>query len=79
MLLNTLSISTYAVNALSDVVFIKLPQTDIKVGFRDAIKVVKLVKSTLDILTLVSGIVTETNNILEDKLSAINQDLEGDA
>ena len=72
MLLGTLSISTYTVNAFGNIVFIKLPQTDMKVGSKNTIKAVELVKSTSDILILVSSIVIEANSMLKDKLGAIN-------
>ena len=79
MLSGTLGISAYAANALGDVVFIELPQTNMEVGSGDAIGAVESVKSASDILTPVDGIVTEANSMLEDKPGAINQDPEGDA
>ena len=60
MLLGIFSISTYAVNALSNVVF------------KDTIGAVELVKSVSDILTLVGSIVIKANSMLEDKPGAIN-------
>ena len=79
MLSGTLGISTYAANALGDVVFIELPQTNMEVGSGDAIGAVESVKSASDILTPIDGKVTEANRMLEDKPGAINQDPEGDA
>ena len=79
MLSGTLGISTYAANALGDVVFIELPQTDMEVDSRDVIGAVESVKSASDILTPVGGIVTEANSMLEVTPGAINQDPEGDA
>ena len=79
MLSGTLGVSTYAANALGDVVFIELPQINTEIGSGDAIGAVESVKSASDILTPVDGIVTEANSVLENKPSAINQDPEGDA
>ena len=79
MLSGTLGISTYAAKALGDVVFIELPQINMEVGSGDAIGAVESVKSASDILTPVSGTVTEANCVLEDKPSVINEDPEGGA
>ncbi|OCL14312.1 hypothetical protein AOQ84DRAFT_42250 [Glonium stellatum] len=75
----TLGISTYAANALGDVVFIELPQIKMEVSAGDAIGAVESVKSASDILTPVGGIVTDINSVLEEKPGTINQDPEGDA
>jgi glycine cleavage system H protein len=77
--LDTLGISAYAANALGDVVYIELPQTDMEVSSGDAIGAVESVKSASDILTPVSGTVAEVNSALEDKPANINKDPEGEA
>lgn len=74
----TLGISTYAANALGDVVYIELPQIDLDIGSGDAIGAVESVKSASDILTPIGGTVTEVNSVLEEKPGLINQDPEGD-
>jgi glycine cleavage system H protein len=77
--LGTLGISEYAANALGDVVYIELPQTDMEVSEGDAIGAVESVKSASDILTPISGTVAEVNSALEDKPANINKDPEGDS
>jgi glycine cleavage system H protein len=75
----TLGISEYAAKALGDVVYIELPQVDQEVSGGDAIGAVESVKSASDILTPVSGTITEVNSALEEKPANINKDPEGDA
>ncbi|KAJ4332957.1 glycine cleavage system H-protein subunit [Didymella glomerata] len=75
----TLGISEYAAKALGDVVYIELPQVDLEVGEGDAIGAVESVKSASDILTPVSGTVSEVNEALESKPGNINKDPEGEA
>lgn len=77
--LGTLGISEYAAKALGDVVYIELPQVDLEVSEGDAVGAVESVKSASDILTPVSGTVTEINSDLESKPGNINKDPEGDA
>lgn len=74
----TLGISTYAAKALGDVVYVELPQADSEVAKGDTIGAVESVKSASDILTPVSGIIKESNAILEDKPGTINKSPEGD-
>ncbi|USP81969.1 Putative glycine cleavage system H protein, mitochondrial [Curvularia clavata] len=75
----TLGISEYAAKALGDVVYIELPQVDTDVSEGDAIGSVESVKSASDILTPVSGVVTEVNEGLESTPGNVNKDPEGDA
>ncbi|GAB7347208.1 hypothetical protein MBLNU459_g3314t1 [Dothideomycetes sp. NU459] len=74
----TLGISTYAANALGDVVFVELPTTDLEVSAGDSIGAVESVKSASDIMTPVSGLILEANNALEEKPSLINKGPEGE-
>ncbi|KAF2848140.1 hypothetical protein T440DRAFT_429396 [Plenodomus tracheiphilus IPT5] len=75
----TLGISTYAAQALGEVVFIELPEPSTQVSAGDAIGAVESVKSASDILTPVSGTVSEINKALEKKAGNINKDPEGEA
>lgn len=70
--------STYAAKALGDVVFVELPQVDLEVSKGDSIGAVESVKSASDIMTPVSGVITEANNALEEKPGTINKSPEGD-
>ncbi|KAF2703526.1 hypothetical protein K504DRAFT_463579 [Pleomassaria siparia CBS 279.74] len=74
----TLGISDYAAKALGDVVYIELPQVDMDISAGDAIGAVESVKSASDILTPISGKVTEVNSVLEEKPGSINKDPEGE-
>lgn len=74
----TIGVSDYAAHALGDVVFVELPTLDLEVAAGDSIGAVESVKSASDIMTPVSGIIVETNSVLEDKPSNINRDPEGE-
>ena len=74
----TVGISTYAAKALGDVVYVELPEADSEVAKGDTIGAVESVKSASDIMTPVSGKVTEANNLLEDKPGTINKSPEAD-
>ncbi|CAD0081576.1 unnamed protein product [Aureobasidium vineae] len=74
----TIGISTYAANALGDVVFVELPTTDLEVSSGDTIGSVESVKSASDIMTPVSGVIVEANAVLEEKPSTINKSPEGE-
>ena len=53
--------------------YVELPVVDLEVSAGDSIGAVESVKSASDILTPVSGTVTETNAALEDKPATINR------
>ncbi|THX29626.1 glycine cleavage system H protein [Aureobasidium pullulans] len=74
----TIGISTYAANALGDVVFVELPTTDLEVSANDTIGSVESVKSASDIMTPVAGVIVEANAVLEEKPGTINKSPEGD-
>ncbi|EOD44361.1 Glycine cleavage H-protein [Neofusicoccum parvum] len=69
----TLGISSYAANALGDVVFVELPVVDSQFGAHDAIGAVESVKSASDIMTPLPGKVVEVNKALEAKPATINK------
>jgi glycine cleavage system H protein len=75
----TLGISKYAANQLGDIVYIELPKVEMEVSEGDAIGAVESVKSASDILTPISGTVSEINSALEDSPENVNKDPEGDA
>lgn len=74
----SIGISEYAAKALGDVVYVELPTVDTEVKKGDAIGAVESVKSASDIMTPVSGTITEVNNVLEDKPGTINGSPEAD-
>lgn len=73
----TIGISTYAANALGDVVYVELPTSDLEVKAGEAIGAVESVKSASDINSPVSGKIVEGNSVLEEKPGTINEDPEG--
>lgn len=75
----TLGISTYAANALGDVVYIEMPEAGLEVSAGEAIGAVESVKSASDILSPVGGKVVEVNEELQDKPGQLNKDPEGAA
>ena len=74
----TIGVSKYAADALGDVVYVELPTVGLEIGAGDTIGAVESVKSASDIMTPVSGVVTEANSLLEQKPATINQSPEGD-
>ena len=69
----TIGISTYAAKALGDVVYVELPEISSTVSAGDTIGAVESVKSASDIMTPVSGTITEANSTLEDKPATVNK------
>jgi len=74
----SIGISTYAAKALGDVVYVELPTIGMTVSKGDAIGAVESVKSASDIMTPLSGEVTEVNSQLEETPGLINKSPEGD-
>lgn len=74
----TIGISEYAAKALGDVVFVELPTVDLEVEAGGSIGAVESVKSASDIMSPVSGVITEANSVLEEKPSTINKSPEAD-
>jgi glycine cleavage system H protein len=70
----TVGISDYAQDALSDIVYVELPEVGDEVSAGDAVATVESVKAASDILSPVSGEIVEVNEALEDTPEAINED-----
>ena len=75
----TMGITEYASKQLGDVVYVELPEIGLEVNKGDTIGAVESVKSASDILTPVSGKVTDHNKMLEEKPGQVNKSPEGDA
>lgn len=69
----TIGITQYASKALGDVVYVELPEVGMEVNKGDTIGAVESVKSASDIMSPVSGKVTEANDVLGDKPGTINK------
>jgi glycine cleavage system H protein len=69
----TIGISDYAQDALSDVVYVDLPEVgdDVKAGQMAA--TVESVKAAEDVLAPISGTVVEVNSALEDTPEIVNE------
>lgn len=74
----TIGITEYASKALGDVVFVELPEVGMECGKGDTIGAVESVKSASDIMSPVSGQVTEVNEVLSEKPGTINKGPEGE-
>ncbi len=66
-------ITDFAQNALGDIVFVELPETDLELEAGDILGVVESVKAASDIYTPVSGAVIEVNEELNDSPETINE------
>ena len=69
-----IGVTDYAQNALTDVVWVELPEMGAVVGSMDSFASVESVKSVSEIYAPISGEVIEINDVLEDSPELINQD-----
>ena len=74
----TVGITDYAQNALTDVVWVELPELGVSVKSMESFANVESVKSVSEIYAPVSGEVTEINEDLEDAPETVNSDPYGD-
>lgn len=68
----TVGISDYAQKALGDVVFVGLPEEESEVTVDEAFGDVESVKAVSDLVSPVSGTVSEVNHELEDEPELLN-------
>ena len=68
-----IGITDYAQDALSDVVFVELPEIGSKFSEGDAMAVAESVKAASDIYAPVSGEIVEVNDKLEESPELINE------
>ena len=71
-------ITDYAQNALTDVVWVELPELGVSVKSMDSFANVESVKSVSEIYAPISGEVIEVNEHLEDEPETVNIDPYGD-
>ena len=69
-----IGVTDYAQNALTDVVWVELPEMGAVVGSMDTFASVESVKSVSEIYAPISGEVIEINDVLEDSPELINED-----
>lgn len=70
----TVGISAFAVQALTDLVYVDLPAAGTQVTAAETCGEVESVKAVSDIYAPVSGEVTESNDSLDDDLDALSED-----
>lgn len=70
----TVGISAFAVEALTDLVFMELPQVGAAVEPEQSFCEVESVKAVSDIYAPVAGVVTEVNESLPDSLEILSED-----
>ena len=74
----TIGISAFAVEALTDLVYMELPEVGRDVKSGEAFGEIESVKAVSDIYSPVDGTVTEVNTGLPDALETLNKDPYGD-
>ena len=75
----TIGITKHATEMLGDIVFVELPEKGSSVKKDGNAGVVESTKAASDVYTPVSGEVVDTNKIITDDPSKINEDPEGAA
>lgn len=70
----TIGISAFALEALTDLVFVDLPQVGRKVNAGEPIGEIESVKAVSDLYSPVSGEVVEVNEALADQLEGLSED-----
>ena len=73
-----IGVTDYAQDALTDVVWVELPEVGMSVSAMESCGSVESVKSVSEIYAPIAGEVTEANESLEDAPEQINQDPYGD-
>ena len=73
-----IGITDFAQDALTDVVWVELPEVGMTVGAMESCGSVESVKSVSEIYAPIAGEVTEANESLEDAPEQINQDPYGE-
>ena len=73
-----IGVTDFAQDALTDVVWVELPEVGMSVGAMDSCGSVESVKSVSEIYAPIAGDITEANESLEDAPEQINQDPYGE-
>jgi glycine cleavage system H protein len=74
----TVGISSYAVEALTDLVFMQLPAVGRKVKAGESFGEIESVKAVSDLYAPISGEIVEVNSALPGKLETLGKDPYGD-
>ena len=71
-------ITSFAADALSDVVYVSLPQVGEEVSIDDACAELESTKSVADVYAPVSGVVSAVNDVVVNSPETVNADPYGD-
>ena len=74
----TVGITDFAQDQLGEVIYLDLPQAGEVVSVGEELGAVESAKSVSDLASPVSGVVTESNDALNDKPTEVNDDPYGD-
>lgn len=69
-----IGITDFAQKAMGDIVYVDMPEVDDEVSAEKEFGAVESVKAASDLISPVSGTVTEINEALEDESGLLNQD-----
>ncbi len=69
-----IGITDFAQKAMGDIVYVDMPEVDDEVNAEEEFGAVESVKAASDLISPVSGTVTEINEALEDESGLLNQD-----
>ena len=75
----TVGITNHAQEALGDLVFVELPDTEREVSAGEACAVVESVKAASDVYAPLTGKITEVNGIVAEEPALVNREPEGEA
>jgi glycine cleavage system H protein len=70
----TIGITSYAQDALGDIVYVDLPDTEIEVAANTELTEIESTKATSAVIAPVSGVVIDINDKLADAPEIINED-----
>jgi len=70
----TIGITDYAQDALGDIVYIDLPETDTTIEANSELAEIESTKATSSVISPVSGTVTEVNDDLSESPEVINEE-----
>lgn len=69
-----IGITDFAQKAMGDIVYVDMPEVEDEVSAEEEFGAVESVKAASDLISPVSGTVTEINEALEDESGLLNQD-----
>ncbi len=70
----TIGLTKFAVDQLTDVTYVEMRDSGTEIGAGDSVGEVESVKTTSDVYSAASGVVTEVNPALEDNPGLVNED-----